>query len=99
MYPFVYAQGTYEFFETLLSMKYVELGLVPVSQFLYQDNQTLNECLSTLDPEAQRRSRRKFRKLVRQAFRGKKIPKNFNVKQRAVRFLIGHGLMIPDVDD
>jgi hypothetical protein len=36
---------------------------------------------------------------VRQAFRGKKIPKNFNVKQRAVRFLIGHGLMIPDVDD
>lgn len=95
----MYAEGTYEFFETILSMKYIELGLVPTTQFMYLSDRTLDECLATLEPDAQRRSRRKFRKLLRKAFRGKKIPRDFKVKQRAVRFLIGHGIMMPDVDD
>lgn len=95
----MYPEGTYEFFETLLSMRYIELGLVPTSQFMYLPDRTLRDCLATLEPEAQRRSRRKFRKLLRRAFRGKKIPKDFNVKQRAVRFIVGHGILLPDVDD
>ena len=95
----MYAEGTYEFFETLLSMRYIELGLVPTTQFMCPSDRTLDECLTTLEPDAQRRSRRKFRKLLRKAFRGKKISRDFKVRQRAVRFLIGHGIMMPDVDD
>lgn len=61
----------YETERILIDIVYVDLGLVPPSHYPRQSNGSLNACLQSLDPIDARRSKRKFRKLLRTSRKGK----------------------------
>lgn len=84
----------------LVNMRYIELGLVPPAQYLYDHpRKSLNVCLETLSPEERRRTCRKFRKLVRKVLRKKVRTSNFYTKQRAVKYKIERALFTKLIDN
>jgi len=69
-------------------MAYIDLGMVPPSQYPWDDRGSLQRCLNSLEPEARRKACRKFRKLVRKTRAKDRKHSNFHTKQRAVKYRI-----------
>ena len=51
----------------LVDLAYIELGLVPVSQYQRSEIGSLQKCLMSLDKDMRRKTTRKFRKMKRKS--------------------------------
>jgi hypothetical protein len=89
-------------FDLVRDMRYLDIGLIPPSQYSSQEPGSLQACLESLDPVARRKACRKYRKLVRQSLKSRSSKSGFHTKMRAVKFRIESELFDftgPDCDE
>lgn len=96
---FEFASADIEMRKMITSMAYIDLGLVPPSQYPHSEIGSLQACLSSLDPESRRKACRKFRKLVRNVRDKKCRTSSFYRKQRTVRYRIEQSVFIDPEDN
>jgi hypothetical protein len=92
----------YETEKFLLEITYLNLGMVPPSHYPRVEIGSLQRCLSSMDPEEAKRSRRKFRKFRRKAKKESWVDPSFNTVQSAVKWHVVKNYLrnrLPDNDE
>jgi len=93
---------SYEFKRLLVDIAYTNLGLVPPSHYPWGEVGSLENSLSSLGCAHSRKSKRKFRKILRRSRKGKKgdwARSSYNCKQSAVRAYVTRKHLHSDFPD
>jgi len=84
----------------LTDMAYIDLGLVPLSHYPNDIRSSLRSSLEKLDPDDARRAKRKFRKLLKKAWKKDRNPTSFGAKQYSVKwYIVSHYVKAPIIDN
>jgi len=90
----------WEIQQLLTDIAYVDLGLVPPSHYPRSSQSSLQLSLQQLDPADSRKAKRKFRKILKKAWKGKRDPPSYDARQNCVKwYIIEHYVSANPVDN